>query len=216
MKLRGLLTAAAVVVSIAVTSPASAQSSTYAAGLGGVTFGTVGSTAVGARLGVPVGGGGTFVIFEIGRMMNVMPQDVADTVELLEDLAELETGEDVSLEVSVPATYGFAGLRWSPVTAGSGRRIAPFVEGGFGFGRISLNIDEAEVGGIDVSPIIRDELGDQTSDTEALLALGGGVRVPFHPRASVDIGYRYSRIFTDDPTINSSMVYGAINYAFGE
>ena len=41
-----------------------------------------------------------------------------------EDLVELETGENVSLDVSIPATYGFAGLRWSPPT--DGRRLAPF------------------------------------------------------------------------------------------
>lgn len=210
--IRLFMTGAAAVVALAVAAPASAQSSTYAAGLGGVTFGTEGSAGVGARLGVPLGGSGTFVIFEIGRLFNVMPQEIADVVELVEDLVELETGENVSLDVSIPATYGFAGLRWSPPT--DGRRLAPFVEGGFGFGRMSVSIGEAVVGGVNVRPIIRREIGDETN-AEALLALAVGVRVPFSPQTSLDLGYRYTRIFTDDPVVNTSMIYGAINYSFG-
>lgn len=186
---------------------AQAPSSPFVGGLGGVTFGTVSSGAFAARAGVPLAPG-VSVIFEVGRMQDVLPQELADDLDLVEELIELETGP-ITLNVSVPSTYGFGGVRYAK--AG---RVSPFVEAGAGVGRISLSVDEAEVFGVDISGLIEDELGDDTNATKFLLALGGGVNVPVGGSASLDVGYRYTRIFTEEPVINSSMVYAAMTFGF--
>src|SRR5687767_8976931 len=91
---------------------AQAPSSAFVGGLGGVTFGTVSSGAFAARAGVPLAPG-VSVIFEVGRMQNVLPDELADELDQIEDLIELETGAPITLNVSVPATYGFGGIRYA-------------------------------------------------------------------------------------------------------
>jgi hypothetical protein len=205
-------TAALILGAVMVAAPglASAQDAApFVGGLGGVTFGTVSSGAVAARAGLPIGSN-LSVIFEVGRMQNVMPSAFADDIELLEDLISLEAGVPVTLDVSIPATHGFVGLRYQ----GRGAAVMPFVEGGFGFARLSASVNEITIMGIDFGELVEDELGEDVNATKALLALGGGVRVPVSGAVSLDAGYRYTRIFTEDPAINSSMVYAAINFSF--
>jgi opacity protein-like surface antigen len=122
------------------------------------------------------------------------------------DALEFELGVSVNVDISVPATYGFGGVRWiQPRTP-----VAPFLEAGGGVGRIKLSIDRAEIMGIDVSGLIEDELGDEVSDTKFLFVIGGGVNARLATSFSVDAGYRFLRIATEDPAINTSMVYVAI------
>jgi opacity protein-like surface antigen len=107
--------------------------------------------------------------------------------------------------------YGFGGLRWVQ----TGRRIAPFVEGGAGFGHITADVN-GTVGGIDITEFIEEELGDlDQSVTEFLIAFGGGVNIGLTPTVSIDAGYRFTRIFTEEDPPNTSMVYGAIKIMFG-
>ena len=112
----------------------------------------------------------------------------------------------VSLTLSVPSTYGFGGLRWSPPAG----RVAPFVEGGVGVAHIHASVDKAEVLGIDISGDVQDELGNDANATKFLLALGAGVNARMTRSLSADLGFRYTRVATADPAINSSMVYGAV------
>ena len=90
--------------------------------------------------------------------------------------------------------------------------MTPFVEGGVGVARISLDID-AEAFGINISQEVEDELGD-ISSTEFMLAVGGGINVSATSNVGFDFGYRYIRIFTDDPSIDTSQVYGAAVLGF--
>jgi opacity protein-like surface antigen len=69
--------------------------------------------------------------------------------------------------------------------------------------------------GVDFSELIEDELdGDDTNATKFLVALGGGVTVRPSRSLAVDLGFRYTRIATEDPVINSSMAYGAVKVGF--
>jgi outer membrane protein with beta-barrel domain len=198
---------------IVIASPVSAQgtsnSRVFVGGLGGVTFGTATSSAIAGQVGVRIMPN-VFVIGEIGRMQNVLPGDIADQIQEGIDFLE-QAGIPVDIDVKAPAVYGFGGLRW----AQAGRRIAPFVEGGVGFGHITADVS-GTVGGIDVSDFIEDELGDlDQSVTEFLIAFGGGVNIGLTRTVAIDAGYRYTRIFTDEEPPNTSLVYGAIKIMFG-
>jgi hypothetical protein len=177
----------------------------FVGGLGGLTFGTVTSGAVGGQVGFKIAPN-LFVIGEVGRMRNVMPKEISDDLDDFVDLLELELGVPISFDVSLPATYGFGGVRWMA----PGRRVSPFVEAGVGAGHISLSVDKAAVLGIDVSDEIDDELGEDANATKFLIALGGGVSASLSRTVWLDLGFRYTRIATEDPSINSSMVYAAV------
>lgn len=196
----------------AVSVPAAAQETWkgFVGGLGGVTFGTVTSGAVAGQGGVRVAEG-LYVIGEVGYMRNVLPKELRDELDDLVDELEYEFGGPITVDVSVPSLYGFGGLRWSPA-AGA---LAPFVEGGVGVGNISLKVDKAEAFGIDFSDELEDELdSEDLNATKFLLALGGGLTARISNAVAADVGFRYTRIATEDPAINSSMVYGAVKIGF--
>jgi|SRR5215813_8451523 len=90
--------------------------------------------------------------------------------------------------------------------------VTPFVEGNIGFANLSFDVD-AEAAGIDISDEIED-LADVDSETEFLFLLGGGVALNATPVLGIDIGYRYNRIFTDDPAISLSAIYAAARFRF--
>lgn len=183
----------------------------FAGGLGGVTFGTATSAAIAGQVGVRISRD-LFVIGEVGRMWDVTPSEVSDEIETGIDFLE-QQGIPVNLEFSVPAFYAFGGIRW----AQSGRRVAPFVEGGVGFGHLTGEVS-GTIAGIDVDAFLEEaEFGDLVdfSTNEALIAFGGGANISLTPNVSVDAGYRYTHIFVDDPSVNTSMVYAAVKILFG-
>lgn len=178
-------------------------------GLGGVTFGTVSSAGAAGRVGFKLAPN-VFLIGEAGRMGNVMPKELEEFAQFLEDDLEFELGAPVTLEFSVPANYGFVGVRFVQPR----QSLNLFAEAGIGAGQISVNLSKAEVLGIDVTDDVNDLIDDEVpSETKVLFALGGGLNVPMGQRTSIDVGYRYTRIATEDPAINSSMVYAA--FVFG-
>jgi opacity protein-like surface antigen len=181
----------------------------FVGGLGGVTFGTVTSAAVAGQGGVRIARD-LYVIGEVGYMRNVLPKKIRDQFDDLVDEIENEAGVPVSLTVSIPAKYGFGGLRWSP----SRGTVSPFVEGGVGVAHVSAKVDEAKVLGIDISRDVEDELGDDASVTKLLVAVGGGMNARLSSTLSADIGFRYTRIATEEPAINSSLLYGALKIGF--
>jgi opacity protein-like surface antigen len=204
------------VMAIGLAAPAAAQDPPgprmFAGGLAGVTFGTETSSAIAGQFGVRVARD-LFVIGEFGRMQNVLPDEVADQLPLAEEFLEGILGLPVNIEIKAPALYGFGGVRW----AQSGRRIAPFAEAGLGFAHLTGDL---KVNGVDIENILEEfgaDFGDVSdlSTNEFLLAFGGGVNIGLTPTMSVDAGYRFTRIFTEESAPNTSMVYGAVKFLFG-
>jgi hypothetical protein len=211
MRIAPLVLAGALVIALA--SPVSAQGTTssgiFVGGLGGLTFGSATSSAVAGQVGVRLMPN-VFVIGEIGRAQNVIPGEIADMIDEARDALE-EAGIPFEFSAKAPAIYGFGGLRW----AQGGRRFSPFVEGGVGFAHITADVS-GSVAGIDIVDLIEDEVGfGDLSTNEFLIAFGGGVNIGLTPTVSADAGYRFTRIFTDDPAVNMSMIYGAIKIMFG-
>lgn len=193
-------------------APVAAQSSApdvkgFIGAFGGMTFGTAEKgSALGARAGVEVARG-VHIIGEVGRMSDVLPSAVKDELDLAASELEFELGVPVTIQLTAPATYGFVGLRWSRQTG----RVSPFVEGGVGAARLTVDLKDVTVGGFDVTDLVRDEVTAEVPETTAtMLALGAGVNAALTSAVSADFGYRYSRIFTDDPAVNSGTLYGMI------
>ena len=94
--------------------------------------------------------------------------------------------------------------------------VAPFVEGGMGFANLSVDL-HAEIDGVDVSDQADDLLEDEDDDLDAtkfLLAFGGGLNARLAEQVRLDIGYRYTRIFTEDPVVNTSTIFAALKFWF--
>ena len=189
-----------------VAAPARAQG--FIHGLGGVTFGT--------EVGPVFGGGGGIAIGErlqifgeFGRGRNVLPSELQDELDDLSDFLSDETGLPVTFDVRIPAFYGMGGARYALSTG----RVRPYLEGALGFARLSFDVVSAEVGGIDLSDLV-EEAADMDDETKALLMLGGGLNVPVNATFSVDIGYRWNGIFTEDPMIKASEIYGGVRVTF--
>jgi hypothetical protein len=212
MRIRSVLLGTAFLLTTATGAAAQGASSprAFVGGLGGLTFGTATSSAIAGQVGVRISRD-LFVIGEVGRMWDVTPSEVSDDIETGIDFLE-QQGIPVNLEFSVPAFYSFGGIRW----AQSGRRINPFVEGGVGFARLTGEVS-GTIGGVNVDDFLEEfdaELGDFATN-EVLIAFGGGANISLTPSVSVDAGYRYTHIFVDDPSVNTSMVYAAVKIHFG-
>jgi hypothetical protein len=206
------LTLAAVCAIVFAGTPAvaEAQNRGIIGGLGGITFGTEPSSVFAAQGGVRIAR--QLVVFgEVGRMQNVLPDDIQDQIDEFVRTFEAETGVDALLEAKVPAFYGMGGIRWS-----ADAPIAPFVEGGMGFANLSIDL-HAEIDGVDVSDQADDLLEDEDDDLDAtkfLLAFGGGLNARLAEQVRLDIGYRYTRIFTEDPAVNTSSIFAALKFWF--
>lgn len=218
MRIRSVLLGTAFLLTTATGAAAQGASSprAFVGGLGGLTFGTATSAAIAGQVGVRISRD-LFVIGEIGNMWDVTPSEVSDEIETGIDFLE-QQGIPVNLEFTVPAFYGFGGIRW----AQSGRRVNPFVEGGVGFARLTGEVS-GTIGGVNVDDFLEEfdsELGDFSSN-EVLIAFGGGANIRLTPTVSLDAGYRFTHIFVDDPvaidepTVNTSMVYAAVKIHFG-
>jgi hypothetical protein len=175
----------------------------FVGGLGGITFGTVTSSAVGAQFGRQIHPS-LFVIGEVGRMQNIMPKELDD---LLDELA-VEFDVPITFDISAPATYAFGGVRFVQAR----QAVSPFIEGGIGFGRININVGRVLVDGDDFTSDFREFIGSDTSETEMLIAIGGGVHGRLRGALGLDAGYRFTRIGTGDG-VNVSMIYAAIKWS---
>ena len=199
---------AIIFVALAGVPSAHAQGGGFVGGVAGITFASETSSVFAGQAGGRVARQ-LFVFGEFGRMQNVLPEDAQDDLDDAVEFLENQLGTTVNLDVKVPAIYGLGGIRWSPDD-----RIAPFLEVGAGFARLNIDV-KAEIAGIDVSDEVEDQLDTEDLEvTEFLLAFGGGLNARLSERIRLDVGYRYNRVFTDDPTVNVNMVYVALKFWF--
>jgi hypothetical protein len=195
-------------VLLPVVSAAQTTDHGFVRGLGGVTFGTETAGAAGGSFGVTVIPQ-LDVIGEFGWVQNVLPKALQEDIDNVVNLLSIILRVPISVDVKVPTFYGFGGVRANVPTGG---RVRPFVEGAGGFGRITLDVD-ARAAGINISDEVEDAI-DADSETKFLMAVGGGINIGLTSSVGVDIGYRFLRIFTDDPAINASQVYGGVRVGF--
>jgi hypothetical protein len=112
--------------------------------------------------------------------------------------SESETIFGTSVDTTISLTTFGGGIRWSSRANPS---MTPFVQALFGATRTSFS---CEVGGVDCD----DFIGDDTSSTDPMFQIGGGVAIPMGAWSAVgQIDYR--RIFAEDEGANSiRLVFG--------
>jgi hypothetical protein len=165
----------------------------------------------------PIFGGGISVnvapnvqiVGEIGRMNNVLPNELQDQLDEMVEFLESLTRVPITIDVEVPAFYATGGARFLIPTVG---RARPYVEAQGGVARITLDL-EATAAGIDISDEVLEEVGDD-SETKFMLSLAGGIAIQMVETVDLELGYRYGRIFTDDPALNVNAVFAGVAFRF--
>ena len=186
-----------------------AQERGFVRGLGGVTLG-------GAETGM-AGGAGFGVrisryldIFaEAGMFEDVRTQELQNDLATLSTFAVEEFSVTLDLNKPIPCQYGFFGSR---VNMPTGSVVSPFVEIGGGGGR--LDIPSPDFIPSFVLTYMVDQRIDRYKNTHPLLAAGAGIHLAATRKLGFDVGYRYQRIFTDEPAIATNLVYVALLFRF--
>jgi opacity protein-like surface antigen len=184
------------------------------AGLAGTTFGT--------QTGEFFAGGVGYdltermqLTFEVGRFNNLANSELQELADFhagrAESLLSFASGVsyDVEPEVRMPAGYGSAGLR---VLMPSGPRARPYVGGQVGLAAMDPEI-RLHLNGSDVTSnfITTDDVPE--GRTRMFLGGGGGVNVQVVDGVTIDVGYRYARIFYEGG-VDVNRVYVGLGYVF--
>jgi opacity protein-like surface antigen len=182
--------------------------------IGGLTFGSSTSELFGGGAGIALSRS-LLVTVEAGAVGDVtsdgMREHIEDVAARTQQMLSGVTGRrfDVVGEASMPAFYGIAGLRF---TAPRVSRSRPFVSGHTGFATVDPEV-RLLINGDDRSSSFLPAADIPSSRTRLLLGGGAGLTIRMTNAMSVDVGYRYSRIFVDDG-VNLNRVYAALGFGF--
>jgi hypothetical protein len=190
-------------------APALAQTAGFVRGFGGTSFVSEPGAVLGATVGVRLTSS-LHAIGDIGGLTNILPRKIQRDLDAVAEQFGNFFGAPVTIDLTAPGLYAFGGLRYSH---GVGHRMTLYAEGGGGAARGSSDLD-ARAGSIDVSQQVTGMLRLKESVTEPLLAIGGGVSIPLGQRFTADVGYRYLRIFTEDPRINTGTMTAGFGWMF--
>jgi opacity protein-like surface antigen len=182
----------------------------YIAGIGGLTFGNESDKLYGGEIGVDATRNLT-VYGSLGRMQNIAPKSVNDTLDVYNALLTLATGDVWEFKAKAPTFFGIGGLKYRVPTNSS---VRPYVLGGAGIGSVKVHVTEARFGDI-TDALLAEGTLDQSDvkATKFLVEMGGGVEIPVGPMY-VDTGYRFGKFVGLEDT-NISRAYVGIGYRFG-
>jgi opacity protein-like surface antigen len=178
-------------------------------GYGGVTFMSETATVFGGGVGFRLNDH-VEILGELGAFTNVLPhslqRDLDDAARTIGTLF----GGPLVIDGKAPGAYGVGLVRVGGMAA---PRLRLYVEagGGTAYGESDIT---ATVGRIDVSTPVVSALGIKESETAPVLVLGGGVTLPVADRVGLDIGYRFMRLFTDEPRINTANLSVGLRFGF--
>ena len=191
--------------------PALAQSPSpmFVRGFGGVSFMSETGGVFGATLGVRVTRT-LDIIGDVGRLTNMLPRTIQRDLDDAARAMGTFYGAPLTIEARAPGLYALGGLRASRTTA---NRIKLFIEGGGGVARGTSDIS-ARAGSADVSREVRSALRIKSSERRALVMVGAGAGIPLTGHLTLDLGYRFMRVFTDDPRINTGTMTAGFNWGF--
>ena len=202
---------AAIVLVVATAVPAFGQTASpgFVRGFGGVTFmsetGGVFGLGVGVRLTPHLD-----LIGDAGRITNMMPDGIQRDLDAAARMMGAFYGVPLTIDGRAPGVYAFGGLRANWAIGG---RTNLYVEGGAGGARGTSDI-RARAGGTDVSSEVTAALDIKHSESQPLVALGAGLSVPVTGKLAIEFGYRFMRIFTDDPRIDTGSMSAGLRWGF--
>jgi opacity protein-like surface antigen len=201
----------AVLILAAAVVPASAQTAPrgFVRGFGGVSF----LSETGGVFGVSAGAHVTRSIDlfgDLGGITNMLPREIQRDVDEAARQIGNAYGAPLTIDLKAPGLYGLGGVRFSHTTA---QRFTLFVEAGAGVARGTSDVF-ASAGNADVSAQVSAVLNLKESVTEPLVMAGGGIGVPLGSRLTLDLGYRFMRIYTQDPRIDTASMTAGLNWTF--
>lgn len=208
--MRGLTLAMATVWA----APVSAQPGPAVQAVGGLGFGTATDGVYAGAASVPVSRR-LRVFGELGLIRDAVSDDL--NTELEAQSAAIRSAINATFGTSVPveydarvrAWYGMAGLRADLPANG---RWTPYLEIGGGLARLEPDISlRIAADRIDTALLRLGSVPEEHS--EFLAAAGAGVAFLPFAHIRVEGGYRFTRIFGDDPA-NLNRVHGAIGFVF--
>ena len=200
-----------VVMLVTAAAPALAQDVPRAVvrGFGGVTFMSETATVFGAGMGVRLNDH-VEVFGELGRLTNILPHALQRDLDDAARAIGSYFGGPLTIDGKAPGFYGLGGIR---VSRAAGPRLRVYAEAGAGTARGTSDIT-AHAGTANVSREVVRALTIKESETAPLFTAGGGVTVPIAANLGLDIGYRFMRIFTDDPRINTANMSAGLRWGF--
>jgi hypothetical protein len=178
-------------------------------GFGGVTFMSETATVFGAGVGIRLNDH-VEVFGELGRLTNVLPHALQRDLDDAARAIGTYFGGPLSIDGRAPGVYGLGGVR---VSRAAGRRLRVYAEAGAGTTHGTSDIT-AHAGTANVSREVVRALTIKDSETAPLFTAGGGVTVPIAAHFGLDVGYRFMRIFTDDPRINTANMSAGLRWGF--
>ncbi|MCA1561972.1 MAG: outer membrane beta-barrel protein [Acidobacteria bacterium] len=191
-----------------------AQSGPAVQAVAGVGFGTATDGVYAGAASVPVSRR-LRAFGELGQMRDAVSDDLNTDLEAqaaaIRSAVDATFGTSVAVEhdAHVRASYGMAGLRADLSANG---RWTPYLEIGGGMARLEPDISLRIAGDrIDPALLRLDSVPEEHS--EFLAAAGAGVAFLPFAHIRVEGGYRFTRIFGDDPT-NLNRVHAAIGFVF--
>ena len=152
---------------------------------------------------------------EFGGLRNILPDAVAEEVELSAALVANALGGKHSASATAHAGYGLVGVRRALRNVSG---ADTFLEIGVGMARVTSEVSAVLRGSAtlqgDISSSVTTAFTRATPVSKPMAAVGGGLVLGIGRRTAVEMGARYMRIFTDTKAINMSNLFGGFRVGF--
>ena len=199
---------------VAVAQPAMAQDKGFVRAMVGATVGTESGAVFAGTFGFKVAPK-AMIFGEVGNLSNMLPKEVNDQVDVAAaKIANAEGGKSSSTS-SASATYGLFGVRFN---ARDVSRAHTFIEVGAGVAHVKSSVEAVIRGSASLQGDISDQVStgftDATPETKPAYALGFGLALGVTKSTSIEMGYRFMHILTEDISAKTSKIYGAFKFGF--
>lgn len=188
-------------------------------GAGAVTFGSKTSGSAGGEFNYRLND--TYEVFlEAGRIFDAATKDATNRAQAVGD----HIGGTGSIKQPINYFAGGINYHFPTLSSGFARNWTPYVGAGAGIGRV-INKATFEVGGTDVTDSLLDqygvELGNDLADAtnKTLLVLTAGGRKILSSKITLDVSYRFGRVFKsadilDDVAMTTNRIQAGVGFSF--
>jgi opacity protein-like surface antigen len=191
-------------VAVLIAAPAAAQPQRgFAIGFGGAAMTEVNSPVFGGSVGVNLTPD-VQITGDFGRMQDVFPSFTREDLRVMEGQILTDEGMKLSTKIKMPTVYAMGTVRYLLPTRSA---VRPYLTAGGGVAHLSPK-PAFVAEGLDVTSLLMQDAEFNTAfktENRPMVSGGAGVTTSFARHFTVDIGYKYSRIFIDttylqDPT----------------
>jgi len=199
---------------LAVAQPAMAQEKGFVRALVGATVGTESGAVFAGTVGFKVASKG-MIFGEVGGMTNMLPKSVSDEIDVAAAKVANAEGGKASSTSKATATYGLFGAR---INMRDVSRAHTFLEIGAGVAHVKSDVEAVIRGSASLQGDISDQVvtgfTSATPSTKPAYAIGFGLALGVTKSTSIEMGYRFMHILTDDVSAKVSKIYGGFKFGF--